>query len=328
MTTALMTKLGELHRVKFGQLKENFEKQKNGKREEVKMEERIVPELKSKSIDINKLKQNGDHVREFISEIRNFMMESTKKISIIQAFPPEERELAENDEKYLNDEIEKALNVKVASAKIAALSAYTIAKAKYCGAGKSHVIDLLEDLLKKEVLLRTKARENIILAWDKKYAVASFMGQYAPDISQALIALISKAWSVEKAKYQEDKIALAEKAGANISIAELFAGKTGRAGFDAPVQTLEINRKEEVIPEGFVIVEYDGKKIAPIAAIGNIKLLIAELREKKTALLPHTLEWSIFRARIDEPEYFRRLCILFNILKAGLVLYKKQPASS
>ena len=318
-----MIKLGELHGVKLTQLKEKLEKQRN-EREEAKMEEeRVVPELKSKSINIDKLRQNGDHVREFVSEIRNFMMESAKKLSIIQALPPEERELAQEDEKHLTDEMEKALQVKVASAKTAALAAYAIAKATYCEAEKNHVADMLDGLLKKEILFQTKARENFILAWDKKYAVAPSMGQHAPDISQTLIALISRAWSVEKTRYQQEKKSLAEKTGVSISIAELFEGKIGRAGFDAPAQTLEINRREEIIPAGFIVVEYDGKKIAPIAAVGNIKPLVAELREKQTALLHHTLEWNIFRARIDEPEYFRRLCILFNILKAGLVLYKK-----
>jgi len=287
-------------------------------------EERVVPELKkSKSIDINKLKQNGDHVREFVSEIRNFMMESTKKLSDIQSLPSEERELAQEDEKHLTDEIEKALQVKVASARIAALAAYAIAKATYCEAEKNRVANMLDGLLKKGILFQTKARENFILAWDKKYAVAPSMGQHAPDISQALITLVSRAWSVEKVRYQQEKKSLAEKTGVSISIAELFAGKKGRAGFDAPAQTLGINRREEMIPAGFIVVEYDGKKIAPIAAVGNIKPLVAELREKQTFLLPHTLEWSGFKVRIDEPEYFRRLCILFNILKAGLVLYKK-----
>src|SRR3989344_1479845 len=297
-----MIKLGELHGVKLTQLKKKLEKQRND-REEAKMEEeRVVPELKkSKSIDINKLKQNGDHVREFVSEIRNFMMESAKKLSDIQSLPSEERELAQEDEKHLADEIEKALQVKVASAKIAALAAYAIAKATYCEAEKNHVADMLDGLLKKGILFQTKARENFILAWDKKYAVAPSMGQHAPDISHALIALISKAWSVEKAKYREDKMALTKKTGVDISMAELFAGKTGRAGFDVPAQTLEINRREEMIPAGFIVVEYDGKKIAPIAAIGNIKLLITELREKQTALLHHALGWNIFRARIDEP---------------------------
>src|SRR3989338_3976902 len=207
-----MIKLGELHGVKLTQLKEKLEKQRN-EREETKMEERVVPELKSKSINIDKLRQNGDHVREFVSEIRNFMMESAKKLSIIQSLPPEERELAQEDEKHLTDGIEKALQVKVVSAKTAALAAYAIAKATYCEAEKNHVADMLDGLLKKGILFQTKARENFILAWDKKYAVAPSIGQHALDISQTLIALISRAWSVEKARYPQEKKSLAEKTG-------------------------------------------------------------------------------------------------------------------
>ena len=327
---AKMIKLGELYGVKLGQLKEKLEKQRNNREdatEECEMEERIVPELKSKPIDINKLKQNGDHVREFVSEIRNFMMESAKNLSIIQALPSEERELAEDDERHLIAEMEKAMQVKVASARAAALAAYTIAKAAFCEPVKNNILDLLIDLSNRGILVKSIARENFILAWDKKYIVAPSMRQHAPDISQALITLVSKAWSIEKAKYQQEKKSLAEKTGVSISIAELFAGKTGRAGFDVPAQTLEINRMEEMISEGFIVVEYDGKKIAPIAAVGNIKPLVAELREKQTFLLSHTLEWSGFKVRIDGPEYSRRLCILFNILKAGLALYKKQSAT-
>src|SRR3972149_2147721 len=124
--SAMVIKLGELHGVKLSNLKEKLEKQRND-REETKMEEeRVGPELKSKSINIDKLKQNGDHVREFVSEIRNFMMESAKKLSIIQTLPPEERELAEDDERHLIAEMEKTMQVKVASARAAALAAYAI----------------------------------------------------------------------------------------------------------------------------------------------------------------------------------------------------------
>lgn len=149
------------------------------------------------------------------------------------------------------------------------------------------------------------------------------MQQHALDISQSLITLISKAWSIEKAKYREDKMALAEKAGVNISIIELFAGKSGRAGFEVPDQQLKIYGIIEIMPKGFIVIENDGKKIAPIAGVGEIKQVITELREKKTALLHHVLRWNEFRVKIDEPEYFRRLYILFNLLKAGIELHKR-----
>ena len=325
--SAMVIKLGELHGVKLSNLKEKLEKQRND-REETKMEEeRVVPELKSKSINIDKLKQNGDHIRKFVSEIRNFMMENAKKLSIIQDLPAEERELAEDDEKHLTDEIEKALRVQVASAKIAALTAYAIARATFCDATKNNVSSLLADLSDRGILIKTISRENAILAWNKKYIVAPSLRQSSRDIEQTLVRLVSKARLLEKAEYEQAKKALIEKTNLTINITELFDGKTGRAGFEVPAKQLEIYEKMEIIPRGFIVIENDGKKIAPIAAAGEIKQIITELREKKTALLPHVLGWNEFRVKIDDPEYFRRLYILFNLLKSGLELHKKTSSS-
>lgn len=290
-------------------------------------EEKIVPELKSKYIDLDKIQRDANHVREFVSRVRNFMMESFKKLSAIQALPPEERELAEDDEKHLIDEMEKALRVKVVSAKIAALTAYAIARATFCDAAKNNVADLMADLSSRGILVKTITREGAILVWNKKYVVAPSLRQSAQDIEQTLIRLVSKARLLEKTEYERAKKALVEETNLTISVMEFFKGKPGRTGFEVPAQQLEIYGIIEIVPKGFIVIENDGKKIAPIAGAGEIKQIITELREKKTALLPHVLRWNEFRVKINDPEYFRRLYILFNLLKAGLELHKKTSSS-
>lgn len=327
---ALMTKLGELHGVKFGQLKEKLENQKNnnaigGQKME---EEKIVPELKSNHIDLDKIQRDANHVREFVSGVKSFMMESFEKLSAIQVLPPEERELAEEYEKHIKDEVEKILQVQVASAKIAALTAYAIARATFCDATKNNVASLLADLSDRGILIKTISREGAILAWNKKYIVAPSLRQSGRDIEQTLIRLISKARLLEKIEYEQVKKTLIEETNLTISVMEFFKGKPGRTGFEVSAQQLEIYGIMEIVPRGFIVIENDGKKIAPIAGAGEIKQIITELRDKKTALLPHVLRWNEFRVKIDDPEYFRRLYILFNLLKAGLELHKKTSSES
>lgn len=337
--------LGELHGVTLAKIKENAQKmatsaakleepamEKEEKKKEEEME-KIVPVLKTKNVDLDKIRQQAEQVRNFVTTVTEFMDNSFAKLNAIQAMSEEERELAEDLERQLEEEIESTMNVGVVSAKKAALTAYAVAKAKYCVITKETVLVLLDDLGKRGIIVKT-SDNAAVLAWDDKYVIAPSLRQSARDIEKALINLISRARMLDRHKFETDKKALMEKTNAKISIKELFEGKIGRAGFDVRPMRVRTNQQnkyeEERILEGFVVVENDGNKITPIVGLGSIAPLISELRKKRITLSIHML-WRSFiplMAEEEDPELFRCLIILHRLLKNGFGLANERSKSS
>ena len=261
------------------------------------------------------------NARQYVADIPGHMRYLVARIQAIQATSSEERAIREKELRELEEEVLAHLDANGITGE-AARQAYVMAiiatlrsdePAILAGInGDSHLPGLLKLGALSEMVDDRKVATTVKV-FGKTYAVN---GGAAMEIANKLRKLVGEAYG--------NKIE-AIKAKATISVADLLAGKSGRAFINAP----DGKDGDRFLPGGVLLVQSDGKVVRVLEFLGHFQKIMAEIFEAKTFLMVKSLNESHLILGDKDPKSIRKhLKILHAVLRRGIIEAQVEKTTS
>ncbi|MBI4919856.1 hypothetical protein HY838_01005 [Candidatus Azambacteria bacterium] len=244
--------------------------------------------------------------REYVANITEHMIDLVSRISEIKTASIEERDIRGGELAALEDEVLAHILSEEKALASVARQAYAMALVLTLPADKRAVIaaingggknSRLPGLLQLGILSQTDAdaKGTTVAVYGDRYKVNG-----------------KREFAAEVAKILANK---SLKAKANISIIEMFDGKSGKIFVDVP----DAVDGQKFLAGGALLAESDGRIVRVAAATGHFSKIVAEIMAAKTFIYLKSLKKERFWAgeRLSDDAF--RLCrILHSVLRRGI----------
>jgi len=133
-------------------------------------------------------------------------------------------------------------------------------------------------------------KDGPILIGYKRYSLDpkwKFQPEDVADISVAIDQFATRLQKLVKDQRQLDGAILEKRA--TISFEDMLAGDNGTCVIDVPPEQI---RNDQWLGGGKLLVEANSQNVTPVAAVGSIERVVAEMISRRVKVLRHQIDWA------------------------------------